>query len=132
MTRLQALLTSGALLSAVTVAGGSEAAPKKPKAPKPAPAPVVVASEEPFDKQAAASALSSVDLGKCKSTNAPRGEGHITVKFMPVGSASEALVDKGPMAGTPVAKCIAKEFRRAKVPAFKGDAVQVGKLFRFE
>ena len=131
MTRLQALLTSGALLAAVTVAGGSEAAPKKPKAPKPAPAPVV-ASEEPFDKQAASSALSSVDLGKCKSTNAPRGEGHITVKFMPAGSAAEAVVDKGPMAGTPVAKCIAKEFKKAKVPAFKGDAVQVGKLFRFE
>jgi hypothetical protein len=36
------------------------------------------------------------------------------------------------MAGTPTAKCIAKEFKKTKVPAFKGDVVQVGKLFRFE
>jgi hypothetical protein len=131
MTRVQALLTSASLLAVVTVTGGSWAGPKKPKAPKPAPAPVV-AEESTFDRQAAASALSSVDLVKCKSTNAPRGEGHIVVKFMPAGSASEAVVDKGPMLGTPVAKCIAKEFKKAKVPAFKGEVVQVGKSFRFE
>lgn len=132
MTRLQALLTSALLLAGMAVAGGSDAAPKKPKGPPPPPKPVPVASEEPFDKQAAASALSSVDLGKCKSTNAPRGEGHVTVKFTPAGEATEAFVDKGPMAGTPAAKCIAKEFKKAKVPAFKGDVVQVGKLFQFQ
>jgi len=130
MTRLQALLTSASLLAGVTVAGGSWAGPKKPKVPKPAP--VVPEEASTFDRQAAAAVLSSVDLVKCKSTNAPRGEGHITVKFTPAGSASEALVDKGPMMGTPVAKCIAREFKKAKVPAFKGDVVQVGKSFRFE
>ena len=133
MTRLQALLTSASLLAVVTLTGGSWAGPKKPKAPKPVPAPV--ASDEaigPFDRQAAATVLSSVDLVKCKSTNAPRGDGHITVTFTPAGAATEALVDKGPMLGTPVAKCIAKEFKKAKIPAFKGDAVQVGKSFRFE
>jgi hypothetical protein len=128
MTRLQALLTMGVFFASISIAGGSDAAPKKPKPPKPAP---VSASEE-FDKQAASSALSSVDLGKCKSTNAPRGEGHVSVKFAPEGSATEALVDKGPLMGTPVAKCIAKEFKKTKVPAFKGDVVQVGKMFRFE
>jgi hypothetical protein len=137
MTRLQALLTSASLLAVVTMAGGSWAGPKKPKGPKPtpAPAPAPVVTEEAgaaFDRQAAASVLSSVDLVKCKSTNAPRGEGHITVKFTPAGSATEAVVDKGPMMNTPVAKCIAKEFKKAKVPAFKGDVVQVGKSFRFE
>src|SRR4051812_37369026 len=138
MTRLQALLTSTSLLAVVFVAGGSWAGPKKPKTPKPAPAPAPApapVSEEgdaPFDRQAAASVLSSVDLVKCKSTNAPRGEGHIVVKFTPAGSATEAVVDKGPMMNTPVAKCIAKEFKKAKVPAFKGDVVQVGKSFRFE
>ena len=128
MTSLQALLTSAALLAVVTVAGGSDAAPTKPKKPEP------VAAEEasPFDRSAAASALSSVDLVKCKSTNAPRGEGHVTVKFTPAGTATEAVVDKGPMAGTPAAKCIAREFKKAKVPAFKGDMVQVGKSFKFE
>jgi hypothetical protein len=131
MTRLQALVSSASLLSVALVVSGAAAGPKKPKAPKPAPAPVVEEGAS-FDRQAASSALSSVDLAKCKSTNAPRGEGHITVKFMPAGSAAEAVVDKGPMMGTPVAKCIAKEFKKAKVPAFKGDVVQVGKSFRFE
>ena len=132
MKRLQALFTSGVLLTAITLAGGSDAAPKKPKTPPKDPKPAAVVNDE-FDKAAAVSALSSVDLNKCKSTNAPRGEGHIMVTYTPAGSASEALVDKGPMAGTPVAKCIAKEFKKTKVPAFKGDAVvQVGKLFRFE
>jgi hypothetical protein len=130
MTCSKALLTSALLLAAVTTAGGAGAAPKKPKPPKdPKPA---VTEEIPFDKQAASSALGSVDLVKCKSTNAPRGEGHIMVKFTPAGTAAEAIVDKGPLVGTPVAKCIAKEFKKAKVPAFKGDVVQVGKSFRFE
>ena len=136
MTRLQALLTLASLLTVVTVVGDGWAGPKKPKAPKPtsapAPAPASTDDAATFDRQAASAALSSVDLVKCKSTNAPRGEGHIVVKFMPAGSAAEAVVDKGPMMGTPVAKCIAKEFKKAKVPAFKGDVVQVGKSFRFE
>lgn len=128
MMRSKALLTSALLLAAVTAAGTSGAGPKKPKSPKPA------ATEDaaPFDKQAAVSALSSVDLVKCKTTNAPRGDGHIMVKFQPAGVATEAVVDKGPWVGTPVAKCIAKEFKKAKVPAFAGDVVQVGKSFRFE
>ena len=131
MTRVQALLMSASLLAAAAVAGDSWAGPKKPKAPKPAP-PTSTEEAATFDRQAASSALSSVDLVKCKSTNAPRGDGHITVKFMPGGSAAEAVVDKGPMMGTPAAKCIAKEFNKTKVPAFKGDVVQVGKSFRFE
>lgn len=128
MIRSKLLLTSALLLAAVTASGTSDAGPKKPKSPKPA------ATEDaaPFDKVAAASALSSVDLAKCKSTNAPRGDGHIMVKFRPAGTATEAVVDKGPWVGTPVAKCIAKEFKKAKIPAFAGDVVQVGKSFRFE
>ena len=132
MTRLQALLVSASLLAAVVTVGDSWAGPKRPKAPKPAPPPTSTEEAAAFDRQAASSALSSVDLVKCKSTNAPRGDGHITVKFMPAGGAAEAVVDKGPMMGTPAAKCIAKEFNKAKVPAFKGDVVQVGKSFRFE
>jgi hypothetical protein len=130
MMRSKALLMSALLLAAVTASGTSDAGPKKPK-PKPTPAPAP-ADEAPFDKQAAVSALSSVDLVKCKTTNAPRGDGHIMVKFQPAGVATEAVVDKGPWVGTPVAKCIAKEFKKAKVPAFAGDIVQVGKSFRFE
>lgn len=132
MTGSKALLTSALLLAVVTIAGTSDAGPKKPKAPPKDPKPPTSEDATPFDKQAASSALSSVDLVKCKSTNAPRGEGHIMVKFEPAGTASEAVVDKGPWVGTPVAKCIAKEFKKAKIPAFKGDVVQVGKSFRFE
>jgi hypothetical protein len=126
MTRIHVLVASALLLSAATVVTGSYAGPKKPKTPSPSPA------DTPFDKQAASSVLSSVDLGKCKSTNAPRGEGHVSVKFMPAGGAADAIVDKGPFMGTPTAKCIAKEFKKAKVPAFSGDTVQVGKTFKFE
>lgn len=82
MIRPKALLASASLLAVVTLAFGASAGPKKPK--KPAPAPVV--TEEAgaaFDRQAASAALSSVDLLKCKSTNAPRGEGHVSVKFTP-------------------------------------------------
>ncbi len=131
MMRPKALLTSALLLAVVTVAGTSDAGPKNPTPAKP-PTPPTTEEAAPFDKQAAVSALSSVDLVKCKTTNAPRGDGHIMVKFMPAGTAAEAVVDKGPWVGTPVAKCIAKEFRKAKVPAFAGDVVQVGKSFRFE
>lgn len=129
--RAKALLMSTVLLAVATLAGSSEAGPKKPKAPK-EPKPVATEEAAPFDKAVAASVLSTVDLVKCKSTNAPRGEGHIMVKFTPAGTAAEAVVDKGPWVGTPVAKCIAKEFKKVKVPAFSGDVVQVGKSFRFE
>lgn len=130
MIRPKALLTSAVMFAILAIAGTSDAGPKKPKAPK---EPKPAATEEiPFDKGAASSALSSVDLAKCKSTNAPRGEGHIVVKFGPDGGATEATVDKGPWLKTPVARCIAKEFKKAKVPAFTGEVVQVGKSFRFE
>ncbi len=85
-----------------------------------------------FDRSAAATALAAVDLAKCKATNAKRGEGHVTVTFATDGAASNAVVDKGPMIGTPVQRCIEGKYKAVKVPAFKGSPVQVGKSFRFE
>lgn len=126
----KALLTSAVLFAILAVTGTSEAGPKKPKAPK-EPKPAAI-EEIAFDKAVASSVLSAVDLAKCKSTNAPRGEGHIFVKFTASGVAAEAVVDKGPWLKTPVAKCIAAEFKKVKVPAFTGDDVRVGKSFRFE
>ena len=128
MTRLHALVASAVLFTVATVATGSDAAPKKPKKPD-ATAPT---GDTPFDRQAAAASLSSIDLSKCKSTNTPKGDGHVLVKFVPAGSASDASVDKGQLVGTPTARCIAKEFKKAKVPAFTGDTVSVGKSFHFE
>ncbi len=73
---------------------------------------LAAATEEiAFDKAVASSVLSAVDLAKCKSTNASRGEGHIFVKLTAAGVAAEAVVDKGPWLKTPVAKCIATEFK---------------------
>lgn len=85
-----------------------------------------------FDRAAAASVLAAVDLAKCRATNAPRGEGHVTVTFAPAGSVDKAVVDRGAMAGTPVAKCIQARYASVRVPAFRGDAVAVGKTFRLD
>ncbi len=85
-----------------------------------------------FDKNAVSAVLSSVDLSKCRATNAPKGDGHVLVTYVASGSAQNAVVDKGPMVGTSAAKCIAKKFKETKIPAFKGDTLQVGKTFKFE
>jgi hypothetical protein len=120
------------LACAFVLATSAEAAPKKRKKnPAPEPPKTEEASAE-FDRQAAVSAITEINLQKCRATNAAKGEGHVTITFTPAGVAENALVDKGPWVGTPVAKCMAKEFKKAKVPAFKGDAVTVGKSFHFE
>jgi hypothetical protein len=139
MLRARVLLSFGVVLGLLASAAGSSAAPKRPKK-KPttatAPAPKDTAPKDdaaPFDKTAAVGVLTAVDLSKCKTPNAARGEGHIAVRFAPNGNATEATVDRGPMLGTPAAKCIATQFKKqAKVPAFSGEAVLVGKLFKFE
>jgi hypothetical protein len=118
------------------LASTADAAPKKPKKPAatetPASAPAKEEATSDFDKQAAVSAITEVNLQKCKATNAAKGEGHVMITFTPAGTAQTAHVDKGPWVGTPVAKCMAKEFKKAKVPAFKGDPVTVGKVFHFD
>ncbi len=90
------------------------------------------ATDEEFSKEAAASALASVDVAKCKPKKGPTGEGHVIVTFAPAGNAQGAVLDQGPFVGTKAEKCIVKEYRRAKVPAFKGAAVSVGKKFKIE
>jgi hypothetical protein len=133
MVRLHAWLSVGVILSIAAVTGGAEAAKKKK--PAPAPAPAAAPAEEAasdFDRAAAATAITEVSLAKCKATNATKGEGHVTITFAPTGSAQAAAVDKGPWVGTPVAKCMVKAFKKTKVPAFHGDAVTVGKIFKFE
>src|SRR5262249_39627016 len=116
--------------SATASARKESAEPKEPKEPK---EPTEAKDDGPeFDRQAAASAITETDLHKCRATNATRGDGHVMITFTPEGHAQRAQVDKGPWVGTPVAKCMAKEFKKTKVPAFKGDSVTVGKSFHFE
>lgn len=116
--RSQSLLAWAGLLAAIVTVQPSLAAPKD--------------DGVAFDREAAASALSSVDLQRCKAPNAKRGEGHVVVTFAPAGAVSNATVDRGPMVGTPVQRCIEAQYKKAKVPAFKGSPVNVGKSFRFE
>lgn len=125
------LRASLALVVCTVVAHGSTEAAAK-KRPTQAPLPKTEEAAPEFDKAAAAAAITEVKLARCKATNAAKGEGHVLITFAPDGAARSALVDKGPWVGTPVAKCMAREFKKARVPAFRGDAVTVGKGFRFE
>jgi hypothetical protein len=104
----------------------------KKKQPAPEPAPPPVASESPFNREAALEALKGVDVGRCKVKNTPTGEGHVVVTFASTGLVQDAIVDKGPFVGTKSEKCISKEYKRARVPAFKGDPVSVGKTFKID
>jgi hypothetical protein len=129
-----AWMVVGILGCVVLTSTGTEAAPKKKnKTARTEPSKSAKGDEAAdFDKQAAVTAITEVSLQKCKVTNATTGDGHVMITFAPTGVAQNAKIDKGPWVGTPVAKCMAKEFRKAKVPAFKGDAVTVGKSFHFE
>ena len=134
MRRLTSWVSIGVLACIAVVAASAEAAPKgkKRKKTSAAEAPKTAETIADFDRQAAAAAITEINLSKCKATNATAGDGHVTITFAPAGVAQAAVVDKGPWIGTPVAKCMQKEFKKAKVPAFKGDAVTVGKSFHFE
>ena len=134
MRRLTTWVSIGVLACGAVVAASAEAAPKKKtkKRATAVEAPKVEETTAEFDRQAAAAAIAEVNLSKCKSTNAAAGDGHVMITFTPGGLAQNAVVDKGPWIGTPVARCMQKEFKKAKIPAFKGDSVTVGKSFRFE
>jgi predicted Zn finger-like uncharacterized protein len=86
-------------------------------------------STAPFDRGAAAAALGGVNVQACKKPGGPTGGGHVKVTFAPNGSVSSAVVDGGPYPGTPVGGCIAGKYRGARVPAFSGGPVSVGKSF---
>lgn len=121
--------SSLAILSIALAGSSADAAPKKKKPPRSEAPKTEIAPD--FDKQAAAAAIAEVTLDKCKATNAAKGEGHVVITFAPHGAAQRAVIDKGPWVGTPIAKCMVKQFKKAKVPAFNGEAITVGKSFRF-
>ena len=115
--------------SGQTAPSTSAAAPAPPSASAPQPA----TGEEEFSREAAVATITAADLQKCRATNAEKGEGHVPITFASSGSPTKVVVDKGPWVGTPVAKCMASQFKKqVKVPAFKGDNVTVGKTFKFE
>jgi hypothetical protein len=121
----------GVLASIAVLGTTAGAAPKAGKKKKPPP----VETQPDFDRQAALDAILGITDGglvKCKATNAAQGDGHVTIKFSPGGAVQSAVVDRGPWIGTPVAKCMQREFKKAKVPSFRGGVVTVGKSFHFE
>jgi hypothetical protein len=122
MTLMRAVAAAAFGLGLACMAGDVSAA-----APDPA-----SATDGGFDREAAATAMKAVDVAHCKKAKGPTGEGHVIVTFAPAGVVAAANVDRAPFAGTKVGQCIAKEYKKAKIPAFKGDAVNVGKIFKLE
>ncbi len=89
------------------------------------------AASAPFDRGAAASALGGIagNLSSCKKGDGPTGGGHVKVTFKPSGSVESVDVDTPPFSGTAVGGCVAGKFRSARVPAFSGTSMTVGKSF---
>jgi hypothetical protein len=98
--------------------------------PKPRIPPSEQAPASPaFDRGAAASALGWVDVSRCRSESGVDGTGHVTVVFANDGSVSHAEVDRGGNEKTARGACIAKAFEKARIPAYAGARVRVGKSF---
>ncbi len=131
---VRSLVTGLAFAALVTAPAFADAKGQKAAKPATPPAPPSPPPDQGamFNKDAALNALKAVDLVKCKVSGGPRGEGHITVTYAPTGSASNAAVDRGPFVKTPVERCIVAAYKKTSVPAFKGDAVSVGKSFRID
>jgi hypothetical protein len=85
-----------------------------------------------LDKKAVTEAFNAVSLTSCKKPGGPTGEGHVLVTLAPSGKVTHAVVDSPPFARTKIARCIAKAYRKIRLPAFKGDPVVLGKKFRIE
>jgi hypothetical protein len=81
----------------------------------------------PFDRRASAAALERVNVSECARPGGPLGSGHVKVTFASSGNVTTAEVDSPPFGGTAVGGCIAGKFRAARVPAFGGGCVTIGK-----
>ncbi|MFO0736120.1 MAG: VIT domain-containing protein [Labilithrix sp.] len=87
-----------------------------------------VVTNAQFDRSAASAALSGVNLSHCASSGQV-GTGHVTVTFSPSGGVQNVVVDDGSFSGTPAGRCVQTAFFNARVPAFNGAPVRVGKSF---
>lgn len=122
------------------------AAAAAPPAPKEEPAPAVVKEEPkaeptppaepagPFDRAAAAAALTSAagQASACRKDGDPSGVASVVITFAPSGRVTSANVSGPPYAGTPTGGCIAAALRKAKVPPFDGDRVTVSKTITIQ
>jgi predicted Zn finger-like uncharacterized protein len=110
---------------------GTHSTSTAPKKEEPKEEAAVASNAPPFSKASAISALTSAAgaAGGCKKAGGPTGTGKVQVTFAPSGRVTSATVMGAPFAGTAVGGCVAGAFRRAKVPAFSGNAVTVSKSF---
>jgi hypothetical protein len=82
----------------------------------------------PFDRGAAAHALSRVSTDLCAKHGGPTGPGHVTLTFDASGAVRHVDVDPQ-FRGTPAGACVAAQFAAVRVPPFTGSPVKVGKSF---
>ncbi len=121
-------------------AASEPSAPRTPEAssspaPKEDPKPAAVAPETPtepagpFDRAAAASALSAgaTQASACRKEGDPSGVANVVITFAPSGRVTTATIGGPPFAGTPTGGCIAAALRQARIPPFEGERVTVSK-----
>jgi len=115
----------------IAVAPHPTAAPKKPddletllNAGKPS----ATSDTSAFDRGAAASALTGVNVQSCAKPDGPTGSGRVKITFAPSGMVTSATTDP-PYEGTAVGGCIAGKYRSIHVPPFSGAPVTVSKSF---
>jgi hypothetical protein len=114
-------------------------AEETPSEPTPPPVATFVAPEPPpppgpeFSTDAAHSALedAAARAATCRDNETEAGAVRVAVTFVPSGQATVAVVESGPVRGTPVGSCVASKFRTAKVPPFSGPKVTVHKTMNF-
>src|SRR5262249_33105184 len=74
----------------------------------------------------AALATAAAQASSCKRPDGPTGSGKAQITFDSSGKVTSASVG-APFQGTSIGSCVVSVFRRARVPAFQGDAVTVSK-----
>jgi hypothetical protein len=104
-----------------SVASSKAPQPESPAEPKP--------PAGPFDRAAAAAALtaSASQASACRKEGDPSGVASVVVTFAPSGRVTSANISGPPFAGTPTGGCIAATLRKSQIPAFEGERVTVSK-----
>jgi len=72
-----------------------------------------------------------INVSSCKRSDDPSGPGHARVTFQPSGTVSAIEMD-APYTGTAVGACVAQRYKSARVPAFAGGALTLGKTFTIQ
>jgi hypothetical protein len=92
-------------------------APVPASPPPPPPPPLVEASRAAVDAAISAAVESA---RQCRVEGGPSGEARVRVTFAATGDVVYTEVENAPFAGTALGDCIARKFRNAHVPPWKG------------